>query len=254
MKLFILDRFSLMTIGLIGFFGLFLTLGEPAVTETAAGESHLLPIYSVETDKKEVPLTFDVAWEPTDTDEVLSVLRENNVKATFFLVGDWISKYPEEVKKIVDEGHELGTHSMNHDAYSAMSEEQLLSDMDAVDALLSPFTGKEKHLVRAPSGDYTDAVTATVRASGRELIQWDTDSLDWKGLTPAEMETRVFERMESGSILLFHLGCDNTAEALGRILPRAKSEGYSFSKVGDFIYSAPFTIDHTGRQRQAEEQ
>jgi len=85
-----------------------------------------LPIYSVETDEKKIAISFDAAWGDEFTEEILRILRERNIKATFFLVGFWVDHYPEKVKLIAQEGHEIGNHSTNHPHMSKLTKEQIL--------------------------------------------------------------------------------------------------------------------------------
>ena len=253
MKFYVMDRFSLLTAGMIGLFVLFLCFGTPRAVETAASRQRELPVYSVETDKKTVAVTFDAAWEPSDLDEILNTLREYGVHATFFAVGDWVSGYPEEAKKITAAGHTLASHSMKHTLYTKMDPEEMLRDMDAADAVIAQTVGKAPPLFRAPAGAYDSTVVRTVRDSGREIIQWDCDSLDWKGLSAEEIAERITGKAGNGSILLFHIGTPHGAEALSVILEKLRAEGFSFPAVEDMIYRAPYTLDHTGRQFQKKD-
>ena len=250
MKLFVLDRFSLLTVGMIGLFAVFLCVGAPRAVETSAREVREIPIYSVETDKKELAVTFDVAWEPTDLDAILSVLQEYGVHATFFAVGDWVAMFPEEAQKIHAAGHVLASHSMHHTLYTKLSPQEIAADMDEADRVLTETVGEAPPLLRAPSGEYNDDVVCTVRDSGREIIQWDCDSLDWKELDAEEIKERILNKAGNGSILLFHVGTPHTAEALPEILKELKEEGYTFPSVDEMIHSAPYTLDHAGRQRK----
>ena len=250
MKFFVLDRFSLLTFGMISLFAVFLCFGAPRAAETVAEPAKEIPIYSVETDKKELSVTFDVAWEPTDLDAILSALKEYRVNATFFAVGDWVLKYPEEAKKIHAAGYTLASHSMHHDDYTKMSAEEMAADLDEADRVLTETVGEAPPLFRAPSGNYSGRVVRTVRDSGREMIQWDCDSLDWKDLSAKEIKEHILEKVGNGSILLFHVGTAHTAEALPEILAELSKEGYTFPSVEDMIYDPPYTLDHAGRQRK----
>lgn len=207
-----------------------------------------LPIYCVQKEEKEVAVTFDSAWGNEDLNEILDTLDKYGCKATFFVVGDFLDKYPESVKEMHRRGHEIANHSDNHAHYSKLSREQMTADMDACDAKIKKITGKDNKLFRPPYGEYTDLSVKTCEETGRYSIQWDCDSLDWKGLMPKEMEQRILKRVKCGSIILLHNGAKHTAEALPGILNSLKNEGYAFKTVSELIYKDNYTIDHTGMQ------
>ena len=99
-------------------------VGEKLVTASSSVNGRELPIYSVETDKPEISISFDAAWGNEDTQRILDILAKHQVKATFFMTGGWVEKYPEDVKKILKAGHDLGNHSENHRQMSQLSEEE----------------------------------------------------------------------------------------------------------------------------------
>lgn len=145
-----------------------------------AKTERLLPIYSVETDKPQISISFDAAWGADDTDTLLEILNENDVKTTFFMCGYWIDKYPEEVKKIADAGHDLGNHSNTHPHMSKLSKEQIAEELTKTGDKVKDLTGVEMNLFRAPFGEYTNNVISTATECGYYTIQWDVDRLDIK--------------------------------------------------------------------------
>ena len=96
---------------------------------STTSQNRLLPIYSVETEEKKIAITFDAAWSAEDTDDLIAILKKHAAKATFFVVGDWVVKNPEAVKKLFDNGHEIGNHSDTHPAYSRLSREEIKTDI-----------------------------------------------------------------------------------------------------------------------------
>lgn len=207
-----------------------------------------LPIYCVQKAEKEIAITFDSAWGNEDLQEILDVLKQYDCKATFFVVGDFIDRYPESVKAMADNGHEVANHSDNHAHYSKLSKEEMISDMDKCDEKIKKITGRDNNLFRPPYGEYNDLSVTTCEETGRYSIQWDVDSLDWKGLTPDEMEQRILKKVNNGSIILLHNGAKHTAKALPQILNSLKNQGYTFKTVSELIYKDNYTIDHTGKQ------
>ena len=249
MKIFILTKKTILltlTALLIAAFSL-PTFFEAIETSVSAKE---LPIYSVQTDEKKIAVTFDSAWNDDDIDKIIQILNEQSCPSTFFVTGDWAERFPESLKKLHSAGHEIASHSYNHTLYSTLSKDEIIADMDKCDSVIESVLGIRPTLMRAPSGDYTNNSILACKETGRLCIQWDVDSLDWKELTEEEMKTRIFSKIQNGSILLFHNGTKQTADALPGILTALKNEGYTFCKVGDLIYKENYTIDHTGRQHK----
>ena len=214
----------------------------------AQAQARRLPVYCVETAEKKVAITFDAAWGAEDTAELLEILAEYNAHVTVFAVGDWVRKYPESVKAFYDAGHTIGNHSDSHKAYSELTYDELLADMEACSAAIEACIGARPRVLRAPSGDYTDDTLAAAEALGMQTVQWSVDSLDWQGLSVEEMVERVTAATENGSILLFHNDVKNTPDALREILRILSGEGYSFVTVEELIYWENYRIDSAGRQ------
>lgn len=212
--------------------------------------SKLLPIYSVETDEKVVALTFDSAWNVDDLDEILDILERNDIRAAFFMTGEWVKKYPEAVKKIYDAGHDVGNHGENHKNMSTLNEAECVKEIEAVHNRVYELLGVEMCLFRPPSGDYDDEVIATAGKQGYYSIQWNIDSLDWKNYGVDDMIDRVVNHksLQNGSIILLHNGTKYTAAALQKIIDGLKNKGYGFVPVSELIYKENYMIDHEGRQ------
>lgn len=217
--------------------------------ETAGGVSKLLPIYCVKTEEKKVSITINCAWNADDIDKILDTLNKNQVKVTFFMVGDWIDKYPEAVKKIASSGHEIGNHSNTHPHVNQMTleknEEQIKECANKIERL----TGKRSTLYRGPYGEYNDIVITAAKNQNHKTIQWSLDTLDYKGLTEDEMWNRLKDKLKSGDIILMHNGTTHTADALGKIISNIKEKGYEIVPVSELIYNENYTIDANGMQK-----
>ena len=217
----------------------------------AAKTERLLPIYSVATDEKKIAISFDCAWGVEHTDEILDALAQNEIKCTFFAVQFWVEKYPEYAKKIVDAGHELGTHSRTHPYMSKLSEAEIKDELLTSSQAIETATGQKPSLFRPPYGDYNDTLIKTSGALGLYPIQWDVDSLDWKNLTATEISLRIVNGVKNGSIILCHNNGLHTAEALPMIFSTLKNRGYQFVPIGELIYKSDYTIDVTGKQHKS---
>ena len=248
MRFFILTKKHLCMLGcavLALVVGMVLSINAMAKTE------RLLPIYRVETSEKKVALTFDAAWGADDTDTLISTLQKYNATATFFVVGEWVDKYPEEVKKLSSAGFDVMNHSATHPYMTSLSEDAIKEQLKICNDKITAVTGKQPTLFRCPYGDYDNKVISTVESVGMKTLQWDVDSLDWKeSATVESIVTRVTSKVKNGSIVLFHNDADHTPEALPIVLEKLTAEGYTFVKAADLIYWDNYEILHDGTQKK----
>jgi len=251
MRMFILNRKQSVFYSLAGILLVCLLLiyaKDAATVFSPAANNTNIPIYSVKRDDKAVSITFDAAWEDTDTADIIAALAKYNARATIFVTGDFVDRCPESVRAFADAGHEIANHSDTHPHPNNISAEVLKSDTAACDDKIKAVVGENVPLYRAPYGEYNDSVVQTIGDMGYAFIQWDVDSLDYKGLSAAEITNRVYTRVKPGSIILFHNGTENTAKALPDILKKLSDNGYTFLPVSEMIYHSNYYIDHTGRQ------
>jgi polysaccharide deacetylase family sporulation protein PdaB len=228
-------------------------LQKTAVTTSGNASSRVLPIYCVDTSKPQIALTFDAAWGNEDTGTILEILREQNVKVTFFMTGGWVEAYPDDVKLILSEGHDLGNHSQNHKNMSQISDSEKETELMSVHDKVKELTGYEMFLFRPPYGDYDDAVVKTAAKCGYYTIQWDVDSLDWKdyGVDSIIKTVTQHKHLGNGSIILCHNGAKYTADALSTMITTLKAQGYEFVPLSELIYKNDYYMDHEGRQIQS---
>ncbi|WP_186430989.1 polysaccharide deacetylase family sporulation protein PdaB [Clostridium sp. BSD9I1] len=207
-----------------------------------------IPIYSVDTQEKKVSITFDVNWGNDNTTEILDILDKYNVKATFFIIGNWAEDFPELTKEIYKRGHEIGNHSDTHPDFTQVSKDRIIKEISVADAKIMKITGQGTKLFRCPSGSYNDNTLNTVKSAGYYCIQWDVDSIDWKAEGADKEYERVMKKVNPGSIILFHSDAKFTPYNLPRIIEDLKVKGYSFVKVGDLIYKENYKINLEGKQ------
>lgn len=209
-----------------------------------------VPIYSVSTTQKEIAISFDAAWGSDHTKEIMNICEQYNVPATFFLVGFWVDKYGDLVKEIDERGFEIGTHSNTHPDMTKLESSATKLELETSMKRITDITGKTVTLFRAPYGAYNNSVLDTATSLGLFTIQWDIDSLDWKGLSAEQIVKRVVPNAKNGSIILCHNNGDHTADALPIMLDRLKKQGFTFVKIGDLIHTENFEIDRNGVQRK----
>ena len=216
--------------------------------QTSAPATKMLPIYNVNTQENKVALTINCAWNAEDIDLILETLSKNEVKATFFMVGDWVSKFPDSVKKIYESGNEIANHSESHAHVNNLSYEENVEQIIECSDRIQVITGKPTTLYRGPYGEYNDTVVKASQDSNHIMIQWNIDSLDYKGLTGEQMWERIKTKLEKGSIILMHNGTENTALSLDIIIKNIKNEGYELVTVSELIYKDNYEIDNNGVQ------
>jgi len=227
-----------------------ITAAGGAASVTASTQSRLLPIYAVgrEENDKVISISFDAAWGNEDTQTLIDILGKYDIKATFFLVGEWVEKFPESVKALSDAGHEIMNHSDSHPHMSKLSRDQMRQEIEACNDRIEAITGVRPTLFRAPYGEYCDGLIEVLDELGMYCIQWDVDSLDWKDPAPQDICQRVCSNAVPGSICLFHNAAKNTPAALPLLIERLIQDGYTFVPISENIYTEGYTIDHTGRQ------
>lgn len=209
-----------------------------------------VPIYSVDTAEKKVALTFDAAWGSDKTEKIVKTLTDNGIVGTFFLVGFWIEQNADKVKMIDEAGFDIGTHSNTHPKMSTLSIDGMKSELETSMNMLTKITNKPVKFFRAPFGDYNDSVLTVAGDLGLKTIQWDVDSLDWKGLSANEILSRVKQSVKNGSIILCHNNSDHILDALPLIISYLKSEGYQMVKISDLVYNENYYIDNNGLQKR----
>jgi len=173
-------KIGIIVLTVLAIVGLGIKFLPDAITVSNVGKKRDLPIYSVETDENKVALSFDAAWGNDDTQRILDILDKHNVKVTFFMTGEWVRKYPEDVKKIAAAGHDLGNHSENHKQMTKLTEQQCIDEIMKTHNRVKELTGIEMELFRPPYGDYNNMVVGAARKCGYYTIQWDVETLNIK--------------------------------------------------------------------------
>lgn len=256
MRLFLFRRYALYRWAAVA--GLFLALTLLGSSGIPAGIAAVfdrldreVPIYSVDTPEKKISISFDAAWGADYTTRLLEILKEYNVRTTFFLTGIWVKKYPEKVKEITAAGHEIGNHSTTHPHCAALSQEELKEELLENEEMIYRLTGKRTRLFRPPFGEYNNQVILTSRALGYQVIQWSVDSLDWQEVGVESVVDRVLKNVHPGAIVLFHNNARYTPQALPIILKSLKEQGYKIVPVSELLIKKDYYIEkHTGIQKK----
>ncbi len=244
-------RIGIIVLTAIGIFSLGMNYMPDAVSVTS-NPTKKLPIYCAKTDKPQVAISFDAAWGDDSTQGLLDCLSKYKVKATFFLTGGWVNKYPEDVKKIAAAGHDIGNHSQNHKQMSQLTKAECMKEIGEVHDKVKVLTGKDMNLFRPPFGDYNNNLINVCNELKYYCIQWDVDSLDWKDYDAKTITNRILKdkHLGNGSIILMHNNGKHTLEALPAIIEGLQAKGYEIVPISQLIYKENYEMDHEGRQYQ----
>ncbi|MCL2567915.1 MAG: polysaccharide deacetylase family protein [Oscillospiraceae bacterium] len=248
-KVFLIRRKYLATLALcLTVAAIFYVINHPSLVGGGARE-RALPIYSVQRDDSAVSLTFNITTAAdTYTVHVLQTLNARDVRATFFVTGDWVRANPELAVRITENGHELMNLSDDHSLLRKLPAPEILANVLACSDIIETVTGHRPTVFRAPYGEYDDTVVALVAGLGMRTVQWSVDSGDWRGQTADAIARQVRNRAFPGAIVLLHSNLEQTALALPEIIESLLEAGYILVPVSELVHETQFTISFTGRQ------
>lgn len=230
--------------------------GGGKIRNLAQGRSHkttegLLPICSVDNGQPQVALTFEVTKGTKGVEEVLSVLEEEQVHATFFVSGDWAAEQSALAEEIVRRGHDVGSLGMQGRSMESMSQKERQEEIRQAHQAIAEAAGKEPAFFRPPGGRYDDALVTLACGLGYQPVLWDVDSLDWKDYGTEQLEGQVLgsKKLQAGSILRFHCGSSYTPIALGGIVRGLQRKGAVITPLSAMVIREDYHLDEDGRQR-----
>lgn len=184
-------------------------------------------------EKKKVALTFDDGPHPQYTPEMLEGLKKRNVKATFFLLGQEVEKYPELVKQVHEEGHLIGNHSYKHEQLSKLTMEQACAQVKRTNDLIYHITGEYPSYIRPPFGDWHEQLDCETNMAE---VLWDVDSRDWSSQNHAAIVNTVLKNVQENDIILMHDGYETSVTAAMEIIDTLAERGYEFVTVDEILF------------------
>ena len=210
--------------------------GNASVADLAKHNAY----YIGDTSKNIIYLTFDAGFENGNTEKILDSLKKHNVKATFFLVGNYIETSPELVKRMVEEGHTVGNHTYSHPDMSKISdEESFKKELQSLESLYKETTGQELlKIYRPPQGKYCVSNLEMADKLGYKTIFWSLAYVDWyenKQPTKEEAFNKLLKRIHPGAIVLLHSTSKTNGDILDELLTKWEDMGYSFGEIKDLI-------------------
>lgn len=219
---------------------------------TTVGNSvngHEMPVCSVETDEKQAALTFETAWGDKKTGEILDILKEEKIRATFFVTAGWMREHPDLVGRMKTEGHDIGTMGVSHENLSVQTSAEIRAELQEAE-----HTAKEEgismELFRPPYGRYSDTLIRTAAEEGFFTICWSIDSRDWKNYGKRSLIKEVVESEElrNGAIIRLNSEAKFTKDALKELIENIEEKSYEIVPVSEMILRDNYHMDVKGRQ------
>ena len=194
--------------------------------------------YHVATTEKVIALTFDDGPHPKYTDEILRVLEQEKVRATFFVIGSNVALYPDVTRRVMLAGHEIGNHTYNHPIVRKTAIQQMEEEIQRTDALLRELGYGGNNLFRPPQGLFSEALPALLEKNNKATILWNIDTRDWAHRSSAEIIDEISQNVCGGDIILFHdyvSGESTTIPAIKKLIPMLKERGYQFVTESELL-------------------
>lgn len=208
---------------------------QAPAAEAVAGPKRL-SYNSCNVDGPYIALTFDDGPHATLTPKLLDVLKEKEVKATFFVLGECVAANPTVLQRAAAEGHEIGNHSWGHKAFPKSGGSGVASEINQANAAIESATGKKPVLVRPPYGATNATITKRLNEEfGLKVILWDVDPVDWKNRNSARVKSEILKATKPGSIVLAHDIHATTVDAMAETIDALKEKGFKFLTVSELI-------------------
>lgn len=186
---------------------------------------------------KYIYLTFDEGYEAGYTPEILKTLKDNNVKATFFLTAHYINTQPDLVKQMIDEGHIVGNHTVNHKSMPSLTQEQINSEvMELHKSIYEKFQYEMKY-IRPPMGEFSEQTLNMTNSLGYRTVMWSFAYQDWnedKQPDESSSKQKIIDNIHCGEIMLLHGNSKTNTNILGDIIKEIKNMGYEFKSLDEF--------------------
>lgn len=189
-------------------------------------------------DEKLIYLTFDVGYEGGYTTKILDVLKENDVKAAFFITGQFLKTNPNIIQRMIDEGHIIGNHTVNHKCLPECSEETIKEEMMNLHKDIFEKFNYEMKYMRPPKGEYSEQCLAYIQNLGYKAVMWSFAYDDWENNKQGREEygkKKIMNNVHNGEIMLLHATSKDNANILDEVIKNIKSQGYEFKSLDEFV-------------------
>ena len=190
-------------------------------------------------DKKYIYLTFDEGYEAGYTQQILATLKEKQVKATFFITAHYVNTQPDLVKQMIDEGHIVGNHTVNHKSMPDLTDEKINTEIMELHKVVQQKFGYEMKYLRPPMGEYSQRTLALTKSLGYTTVMWSFAYQDWdEKKQPNEQEAlqKIVNNVHPGEIMLLHGNSKTNTNILGKMIDEVRPHGYEFKSLNEFEF------------------
>ncbi len=237
-----LVQFSLMAGGVIFLIACFCVFFDQAVL-TRRGT-----IYRIRTDQKRIALTFDDGPSPVWTSKILDELKKAGVKATFFMVGHHVQKYPDIARRVAEEGHTIGNHGYAHSVLLYYTPAEIEEEIKYTEHVIRETTGRTTKIFRPPKAWLSKSIKEKIKSMGYDVVLWSLNSKDWVSFNHRDIVRYLIPRVKNGDILLFHDSGNvftteggnrnQTVKSISLLARTLQEKGFEFVSVEELIYDA----------------
>lgn len=189
-------------------------------------------------DSKVIYLTFDMGYEAGYTAKILDTLKANNVKACFFITAHYLNTQPDLVQRMIDEGHIVGNHTVNHKSLPSISDDEIKSEIQKLHTALFEKTGYEMKYIRPPKGEYSERVLAISKKLGYRTVMWSLAYDDWDESKQGREDygrQKILDNIHSGAVILLHATSKDNCNILSNCIKEIKKMGYEFKSLDEFV-------------------
>lgn len=189
-------------------------------------------------DSNQVYLTFDCGYEAGYTEKILDVLSENDVKATFFITAHYLNTAGDIVKRMIEEGHIVGNHTVNHKCLPDISDEEIKDEVIKLHNALFEKFGYEMTYFRPPKGEFSERVIKVVKDLGYTTVMWSSAYDDWDTNKQGRLDygkKKIVDNIHNGCILLLHATSEDNSIILGDVIKEIRNMGYEFKNINEFV-------------------
>ncbi|MBE5819366.1 MAG: delta-lactam-biosynthetic de-N-acetylase [Clostridiales bacterium] len=189
-------------------------------------------------EEKYVYLTFDNGYEAGYTSKILDTLKDNNVKAIFFITAHYLNTSPDLVKRMIDEGHIVGNHTVNHYSMPDITDEKIKEEVMNLHAALYEKFGYEMEYIRPPKGEFSERTLSVCKSLGYKTVMWSFAYDDWDTKKQGKQKyakEKILDNVHNGEIILLHATSSDNCEILSEVIKEIKEQGYEFKSLNDFV-------------------
>ena len=189
-------------------------------------------------DEKNIYLTFDLGYEAGYTEAILDTLKENNVCGTFFITAHYVNSASEIVQRMINEGHIVGNHTVNHKSMPSLSDEEIKTEIMTLHQSVYEKYGYEMKYIRPPKGEFSERTLSISQSLGYKNVMWSFAYVDWdENKQPSHEEAidKIMTNLHNGEIMLLHATSKTNSEILGEVIKQVREQGYEFKNLNEFV-------------------